>query len=232
MKSFCLAGCFAVLWTAAAQAARIDVGIHTLLPNTPNQIIELHLQPSNPVDQLLAFDLYAELPPASGPPFDPTRTPLPQAIAYWSIPPSNATGPVFSDFEFFGDGLVFGDVEYHTRLLVPRAVFGSLLAPLETSMTGSGLLARLVVDTTGVYGEVDRDLMFPLRLYRTGWANTDLINNQGSSLFYGGNGLTDGFVRIAALPNPPSNPEPSSVVLALLGGFAFLAMGIKRSCRQ
>jgi hypothetical protein len=106
-----------------------------------------------------------------------------------------------------------------------------LLVPLDTPVLGSGLLARLVVDTTGVSGEVGRDLVFPLRLERAYWACTILYDDRGR-VIGGSETLTDGFVRIAALPPPPSNPEPSSVVLAILGGIAFLAKLVRRGRRR
>jgi hypothetical protein len=222
----------ACLLPAVALAARIDVGTHTLLPNTPGQVIEIYLEPSDPVDELLSLDFFAVLPPNNL----PLSTGWFLDWAYRNERASNEAGPVFTALDISGVGTIFhtASAEIQVPEYWPRFMEASIITPPDQLVGGAGLLARLTIDTTGVIGRVGEDLLFPLRLTEE-WAETRVMVCDPDDPFLfddRNNSITDGFIRIAALPDSGAAtaatavlPEPDARSLASFGG-TILAIGV------
>jgi hypothetical protein len=223
----------ACLLPAVAWAARIDVGTHTLLPNTPGQVIEIYLEPSDPVDELIAMDFGAVLPPLNRAPLADDWLHHPSLYLPWfHEPASNEAGPVFTEFDISGPGTVFHEVNTGVQLPIyfPRLMFGSIVTPISRWVHGEGVLARLTIDTTGVAGRVGEELLFPLTLIYPNVTTAVWAWGERPELFMGTDGITDGYIRIAALPENGADgdailPEPEARSLAGFGG-AILAIGV------
>jgi hypothetical protein len=216
-------GIAVVFCAASAHAAYIDVGTHTLLPNTPDQVVEivLHADPSD--GRLLSVDLVAFLAPL-GRPLEDFVTDPPA--------PSPATGPVFTGMDLIGPGTIFHasntGVFPGGTIALPRWRSDSTLTPANEFVVGEGVLARLTLDTTGIFAMPDQDLLYPLLLANhyslvSGW--TEVLDEFGRTILgeptpsgapYR---VTPGYIRIAASPGLQSAAisEPASAALALAG---------------
>jgi hypothetical protein len=200
------------LWTmavaSAGSAATINVGINTLLPNTPNQTVEIVVVPDFPGEQIINLDFVAALAPPGSYFLNVYNN---------QSPPSNVNGPVFmARADIVGPGTVFADNNrgQHPGLSVfsPRFVEESTITNAGF-VPASGMLARLTLDTTGITGEVGHDLLFPLSLGTVDEVGlpyaTRSLNERGRPVFdFNEDGIperiTNGFIRIAAVPEPPA----------------------------
>jgi hypothetical protein len=226
------------LCAASAQAAYIDVGTHTLLPNTSDQVVEIILH-ADPTDgKLISVDFSAFLAPLD--------RPLEDFLADEPTP-SSATGPVFTGLELIGPGMIFfadnTGLNPGGSVALPRFRGETTITNNDGSVVGDGVLARLVIDTTGIFAMPDRDLLYPLTLANYEHAGgTEVIDEFGRFILREGSPqwevslgtpyrVTPGHIRIAASPGLQTSavPEPSSAALAILAGIATICWRRRRS---
>jgi hypothetical protein len=220
-------GIAVVFCAASAHAAYIDVGTHTLLPNTPDQVVEIRVVSDDPGERAIGFDLSAFLGPST------TTFEEFYDIVTENRPYNGGPAPRFTDVDIVGPLTVFGSnnsgVLEGSHVLAPRFVSASTITRVG-DVVADGVLARLTVDTTGVFAEADRDLLFPLSLKAV--APTELLGTvpeapygwyllRGATDYLRPSKITDGHFRIAALPaaGPQSAavPEPGSAALEIAG---------------
>ena len=123
--------------TIAIQPLTITVGVHTLLPNTPNQQIPIFVQgPYN----IHAYDLAMQIGDGTGSDGAPTMSYLGE--------PNDSTGNLFAGLSYLFQEQ--GSNNYN-------ATFGALLTALNVNVSanrdgggGAGLLGTLIIDTTGL----------------------------------------------------------------------------------
>jgi hypothetical protein len=217
-----------------ALAARIDVGTHTLLPNMPGQVIEIYLEPSDPVDEVVGLEFGAVLSPVNRAPLPSDWIDYPSVyyLPWFQEPASNEAGPVFTALDVSSPGTIFSDANSGVQIPIelPRLMWVTIVTPINRWVTGEGLLARLTIDTTGVEGRVGEELLFPLTLTYPHVRTEVLVWRDDPELFRRTDGITDGYIRIAALPENGADgdailPEPDARSLASFGG-TILAIGV------
>lgn len=191
-----------VALTGAATAATvINVGNHLLLPNTPNQKIEIFVTGG---DQIQGVNFNAQI---GTDPENALNTPVFQydANQHLSFPGNNlstllAPGSIFAVPAGFGEN----DVTFYPRL------WQSGSATSSGTVAANGLLATLYIDTTGLIGGVWPLILSATIAGPTDWAGSIFQGQEVSNPI-----IIDG--TIGGLI-----PEPSSIVLA---GFAVIGFG-------
>lgn len=186
--------------TNVASAAFIVVGTHVLLPNTPNQPIDIFVTGG---EQIQGVNLNAQIgddPTAAGTPifqFDNNQ--------HLAFPGPNLStlirpGSVFSPPAGFGEN----DMTFYPALWQSSSTTSS------GTVAANGLLATLYVDTTAI-SATGVDQVWSLNLFDTIDGPTDWAG----SIFQGNAvpnpTISDGFIVILGVP------EPTSMVLAMLG---------------
>lgn len=187
-------------------ATFIDVGNHLLLPNTPNQVVEIYV--TGDADPIQGFNINAQIGN------DP-QTEVTPVFAYGGGPGTSTIIGLGTIFNFDNTGMA----EY---TYFPSLFQASTTTALPTSYVfADGLLATLIVDTTGFSTGT-----WPLILSETiGGFFTDWAGSQFPPALGGGPVpnpvITDGSITIV--------PEPSSIALAVIG-MAFLGiLAIRRT---
>jgi len=199
----------------AHAATSISVGNYVLLPNTPNQEIQIFVTGG---DQIQGMNLNAQIGP------DPSSaiTPVFQydANQHLVFPGANlstllAPGSIFSPPAGFGEN----DVTFFPALWQAGSATSS------GTVAANGLLAKLYIDTTGFF-PLYTDQVWALNLFDTIGGPTDWAG----SLFQGNEVpnpiITDGTIRIVGVP------EPSAVVIAMFGVAGLVAFAIRRPARR
>ena len=214
--------CFltASLATGAVSAASIDVATYTLLPNTPNQTIDIIIRPGDPPERLLGLDFFAMINPPKFR-FDHHEELVEWALGAAAGPPDPVLGPVFTGLQIFGDGLVFnaGRIAHNPAgdNLTPRVVISSVVTDKE-SVPAEGVLARLTLDTSGINAPVNgHDYIYSLELanFVQGLGYTAVYDEHGYEVLrYAEGGQR---LRIAASDPVVSVPEPASCMLLVTG---------------
>lgn len=102
----------------------IDVGDYGLLPNTPNQVIEIM---STGNDQVRGFNLRAQLGDGSGPLVEPSFTSVSFDGGIWSEP-STVLGETLGSF----------------------AQIGVALTDADETVVSNGVIAKLAISTEGI----------------------------------------------------------------------------------
>ncbi len=197
-------------------AATIEVGHHVLLPDTPDQEIEIWVVPGDPVEQSAGMDVFAQI--ADGGPDI-------------GIPGSHIDGPTFSGVNLLVDTVFNVDVDGDnipdgvatpTQILAGEQVLiaGIVLGVPETSVDARGMLMTLLVDTTGFF-EGDPNDPWDLRLTETLDNPTTLLNASS----------TPGSIPLEIINGTISIPEPSTIAMLLgLVGIS-LVLSRKRKLR-
>ncbi len=196
----CLAG-------VSQAATSIVVGSHLLLPNTPNQVVQIFVTGG---DQIQGVNLNAQIgtDPSSG------GTPV---FQYTGVTNGAYPGPTFSTLlapgSVFAPPVGFGenDVTFYPALWQS----GSATASANGFATASGLLATLVIDTTGFTSGTWALNLSDTIVGPTDWAGSIFQGNEVPNPV-----ITDGSISIV--------PEPGSIVLALFGAAGLGAVAIRR----
>lgn len=196
-----VASCLAILLCVASvsnAATSIIVGNHVLLPNTSGQVIQIFVSGG---DQIQGMNFRAQI----------------------GADPENAVTPVFQfggpgPSTIVGPGTIFApnNVGMNDVTFYP-ALFEAGTATATGTVAANGLLATLVVDTTGFYGGT-----WALSLGATLSGPTDWAGSVFQGNFVPDPNIEDGSISI------PIIPEPSSVVLAMFGVASLSAVAIRR----
>lgn len=207
-SALALAGIFGCA-TLSQAATQIDVGDHLLLPNSPNQKIEIFVTGG---DQIEGMNFNAQI---GTDPEHAVGIPVFQYEigTHFSYPGPNlstllASGSVFAPpaGEYETD-VTFFDTLWQSGALTPSGTVGA-----------SGLLATLYIDTTGVVAL--QGTSWPLILSNTLGGPT----NWAGSIFNGQEVpnpiIIDGSITIV--------PEPSSIALAAFAAVGFCAVAVRR----
>lgn len=126
MGTVMAAGCLSVQVAHAASA--IDVGIHNLLPNTPNQVVSLFVSG----DELVrGFNLRAQIGDGTGPGIEPVFSGVDFTGGIWDAHPITTLG-----------GPVDGALQY-AQASVDFSESG-------VTVTANGLVAKALVSTVGI----------------------------------------------------------------------------------
>lgn len=196
----CLAG-------VSQAATSIVVGNHVLLPNTPNQVVQIFVTGG---DSIQGVNLNAQIgadPSVGGTPvfqFD--------ANQHLSYPGANfssllAPGSVFAPPVGFGEN----DITFYPALWQSQSTTSSGFA------TANGLLATLVIDTTGFTSGTWALNLSDTIVGPSDWAGSIFNGNEVPNPV-----IVDGSITI------PNVPEPASIVLALFGAAGLGAVAIRR----
>lgn len=191
-----VASCLAILLCVASvsnAATSIIVGDHILQPNMPGQIIQIFVTGG---DQIQGTNFRAQI----------------------GVDPEFGITPIFDPglSTIVGAGTIFqpNNVGMNDVTFYP-ALFEAGTATATGTVSANGLLATLVVDTTGFFGG-----SWLLTLANTFSGPTDWAG----SIFQGNEvpnpDILDGSITII--------PEPSSVVLAMFGVAGLGAVAIRR----
>ncbi len=176
----------------------IDVGIHQLLPDTPDQTIEISVSGGQPVAGLEFFSQVADGgPEAEGVPGGPQTG-------------EGIDGPETTDVDLF-TGTIFehNNLPAARQSLLPQLFHASTVTAAGT-VAAEGLLATVTIDTSGFFsGEWGLYLGDTLDPESTHFlsASAQTVSPQ----------ITEGLIRIGFIP------EPSTLVLLSIavGLFAF-----------
>jgi hypothetical protein len=181
----------------AQGATSIIVGTHLLQPNTPNQIIQIFVTGG---DQIQGVNFRAQI----------------------GDDPEFGVGPVFQygggpgASTIIGPGTIFAsnNVGMNDVTYFP-ALFEAGTATASGTVAAEGLLATLVIDTTGVFGG-----LWSLRLFNTLSGPTDWAGSVFNGSDVSNPIIVDGFIAEV--------PEPSSVALAAFGIAGLAIVGVRR----
>jgi hypothetical protein len=196
-----VASCLAVLICVASvshAATSIVVGNHVLLPNTPGQIVQIFVTGG---DNIQGMNLNAQI----------------------GADPENLVTPVFEfgggpgASTIIGPGTIFNpnNVGMNDVTFYP-ALFQAGTATGTGTVVANGLLATLVIDTTGFFSG-----SWSLNLFNTLGGPTDWAGS-----IFQGNPVSEPEIIDGSISIPI--PEPSSVVLAMFGVAGLGAVAIRR----
>ncbi len=179
---------------AASATPTIIAGTHELQPNTPGQAFQI-LVSDNSGDQVLGVDLYL-------------------------LVADGLTGPVMTSVDLVGPGTIFnGNANPQSDFGAPYVAPSRHIVALTTTLSGTvapnGVLANVIVDTTGV---APGDYAFSL--------SSPFFGDSDLPPFAGGNPtiLVDGVLRVV--------PEPSAIVMALFAAAGMTVAVIRRRVRR
>lgn len=198
-----VASCLAILLCVASvsnAATSIIVGDHILQPNMPGQIIQIFVTGG---DQIQGTNFRAQI--GSDPEF--ASTPI-----FFSSPPFGVPG----SSTIIGPGTIFqpNNVGMNDVTFYP-ALFEAGTATATGTVSANGLLATLVVDTTGFFSGTWSLSLGNTLAGPTDWAGSIFQGNEVPNP-----DILDGSITII--------PEPSSVVLAMFGMAGLSAVAIRR----
>lgn len=187
-------------------ATQIDVGNHLLLPNTPNQVIQIFVTGG---DQIEGMNFNAQI---GTDPENPVGIPVFQyEIGGHSSYPGPTLSTVMAPGSIFAPpaAIHYNDVTFFDTL------WQAGVAPPSGTVTASGLLATLVIDTTGI-----SEGTWPLILANTlngptNWAGS-VVNGQEVPEPI----IIDGSISIV--------PEPSSIALAACAAIGLCGIAFRR----
>lgn len=213
MRSLTIGAVALLFPCACAMGATINVGSHTLLPDTPNQKIEIHVEPESGDPLVSVINMYVQVGDGG-----------PEQI--YAEPYGTIDGPTITYVQLVDDSRTPGYDDFHTEELGPT-VFGAtgnwyhmgdhgvlpqiyLEETVRAGTTADGLLAILTIDTTGFF---ETDGPWPLILGNT-VANppTQLVDGASEPIPLT---IIDGQIQI-------NIPEPSTLALLMLGGLGVL----------
>ena len=184
----CLAG-------VAQAATSIVVGNHVLLPNTPGQVVQIFVTGG---DQIQGTNFRAQI----------------------GADPEFGITPVFGAglSTIIGAGTIFqpNNVGMNDVTFYP-ALFEAGTATSTGTIAANGLLATLVIDTTGFFSG-----SWALSLNNTLSGPTDWAGS-----VFNGNPVTDPVIEDGSI-TIPNIPEPSSIVLCMFGVAGLGAVAIRR----
>ena len=167
---------------ASASATTIAVGDHNLLANTPNQIVQIYAEGA---DQVAGFNLRAQIG-ADG--ADASASPKFTSMDY-----SGAIWGASSAYTLMGAG-PDGGGKYGDKAVI--------LNGAGSTVTGSGLIVTLVIDTTNFSSGT-----FALDLADTDWGQDSDFSGDSAT-------ITNGTITVI--------PEPGTLSLLALGGLAMI----------
>lgn len=153
------ATCAVLVGVPVGQAATtITVGTHKLLPNTPDQIVQLIATPGTPSDSATGFNLRAQLGDGMGPQPEPKFSAVDFATGtIWTGDITTLGGPVSGATQFAQASVVFDET--------------------GVQQTANGVIAVLKIDTRGLAGGIydlklnSAAIGFPSVLIGTGGAD-------------------------------------------------------------
>jgi hypothetical protein len=195
-----LSFCLALALASVSHAATMSVSNQTILPNTPNQIINIF---------------------GSG-----GETIVGMELAVHVVPNGNE-GPMITSLQITGPGTLLGDITNGANPGPlpgnPRVWVTDALArePLTATLTNTLPIGILTIDTTGVFASSQaKNFVLNLNPTQSSVSSVYLISSDSGILTPT---FTNGILTIAAVP------EPSTVILAGLGGIALVLVGARRS---
>lgn len=191
---------FAVAAVAQAETV-VVVGAHLLLPNTPGQTIQIQVTGGDPV-QGVNFIAVVGDGGAGG------TTPLPGTDVGPGITADILTGTIFALSNTGSSNGNPGQVDFGPMIAVYSTTTNTAVSP---TVNASGLLATIVIDTTGFNGG-----SWGLNLTGTPAGDTDFAGLPIN--------ITNGSISIV--------PEPTSLVLGLFAAAGLGAVAIRRRARK
>lgn len=187
---------FTCFWVAVALQAQIvvNVGTHSLLPNTPNQSIPIHVSGGAAVAGL---NFRAQV-----------------ADGFPDVPGSLVDGPNITGVDIIGTTSPTIFTGNNTGQQDPGSVPQLSIRTTTTSsgtVTANGLLVTLTLDTTGFATGT-----YALSLSSTFAGGTSFLDSLANPI---SSTITDGSLMISAVPEPVQSVTVIGFCLALLGGY-------------
>jgi hypothetical protein len=212
---FC--GALAIVLGLVAQAhadVLVQVGTHNLLPNTPGQVIDIDVSSADQTEGLV----FAITVSGGGVPWGGSAGPTITSLTLTDQP--DVVGGVDNAYVFNPIG--GGTNTPNETVFDPQFVARDFLTSSGTVLA-NGRLARLVIDTTGFFGG-DYPLQMEGDTIDNNIGQTGLIS-QGDFIPWHVDTELSGLIHIV--------PEPSSVVLGLIGvaGLGIVAIRKRRARR-
>ena len=177
----------------------IDVGNHTLLPNTAGQQIDILIS-SDPGDPLTSgLNLNVQIGDGNGAELEPVFNGTEGSdIGAWVV-----TGTIFEGELPFG----FAPIASFPSLIQAGIITGS-----GADVVANGILASLLIDTTGF--NVAGSFNLSLANNSSGLPDTEILGPTGEAGAIPAVTINNGSINIAAVPEPAA---VSLIVLGLLG---------------
>ncbi len=203
------------LATRALGATYIDVGNHMLLPNTPNQRIDIYVTGDN--DRIQGVEVYAQI----GNDYE-QLTGIP-VFQYLPGLHSGFPGPNLSTLiapgSFIEPPVSYGEFDVTT---FPTVWIGETTIGTGGTVVAHGLLATLYIDTTGIFFGQWPLVLGNTQIGTTDWAGSVYPPPYGPSVPVPV--ITNGSITIV--------PEPGSVTLAAIGLAGFLCWARRRKAAR
>ncbi|NQU23218.1 MAG: PEP-CTERM sorting domain-containing protein [Candidatus Nealsonbacteria bacterium] len=226
MRYLTLGAVILLLPCVCAADVTINVGSHTLLPDTPNQKIPIYVVADDGAPVVSGVNMHVQV--ADGGPEYTT-----------GVPPGSIDGPIITYVQIVDDVTTPGYSEFHTTDYGPT-IFGAHgnhghlsthgvlpqlyieSAALQAGSTApAGLLAILTIDTTGFH---ETDGPWDLVLSQAGAKpSTDLLED-----YISGSEMLVRPIDMTIVDGQISVPEPSTFVLLLVAGLGYVCWRRRR----